>query len=125
MAEKNEAFEEKAATLVALTPESPDYAGETVSNNEIPFPVLTDTNLQVSALYGLVFDLTIIAQLYESFAELSIRQGEDIQEKLPLTATYVIDQEGSIRYAFLETDYRKRAEPAEILQVLAKLTAQE
>lgn len=32
--------------------------------------------------------------------------------------TYIIGTDGVIKYAFVDVDYRKRAEPAEILDVL-------
>lgn len=46
--------------------------------------------------------------------------GNDTQE-LPLPATYIIDREGKVRYAYLAADYRTRAEPEDILGTLQKL----
>lgn len=40
---------------------------------------------------------------------------------LPLPATYVIDQTGTVRWAFADTDYTKRAEPADIIAALDAL----
>jgi peroxiredoxin len=40
---------------------------------------------------------------------------------LPLPATYVIDRQGTIRWAFVNTDYTTRAEPADILAALDAL----
>ena len=37
---------------------------------------------------------------------------------LPIPGTFVIDQEGIIQAAFAETDYKKRMEPANIIQAL-------
>ncbi|MEO0631855.1 MAG: hypothetical protein AAFY46_14190 [Planctomycetota bacterium] len=42
---------------------------------------------------------------------------------LPLGATYVIDTDGTIAHAFLTADYRERAEPADLIDVLKKLAA--
>ena len=36
--------------------------------------------------------------------------------------TYVIDTQGTIRYAFLDADYKKRAEPSEVVDEVLKLT---
>ena len=41
--------------------------------------------------------------------------------ELPLAASYVIDTDGVIRYAFLDVDYRNRAEPSDIVEVLNNL----
>ncbi len=38
--------------------------------------------------------------------------------KLPLSATYIIDPDFAMRYAYLNPDYRQQAEPADILRAL-------
>jgi peroxiredoxin len=41
---------------------------------------------------------------------------------LPIPATYVIDQAGIVRYAFANPDFRLRAEPSEVLEVVRGLS---
>ena len=122
MADQKEAFDQTGATVVALTPELPDFSAATADESEFPFRVLTDLNLKVADEYGLVFDLTHLGELYESFAQLSEKNGKEIATKLPLSATYVIDQEGKITYSFVDVDYRKRAEPAALIEALQSLS---
>ena len=43
------------------------------------------------------------------------------EPELPLAVTYIIDKKGRIVYAFLETDYKKRAEPDLIIENLKRL----
>jgi hypothetical protein len=45
--------------------------------------------------------------------------GTDKAE-LPLSATYVVDRNGKIIYAFLDPDYKLRAESADIVAALKK-----
>jgi len=40
---------------------------------------------------------------------------------LPLAATFVVAVDGTITYAFVDTDYTLRAEPAEIMKELESL----
>ncbi len=40
---------------------------------------------------------------------------------MPIPATYVVDEHGVITYAFLDTDYTKRAEPTEVIDEYLKL----
>jgi peroxiredoxin len=54
--------------------------------------------------YGLAFDLQ--------------RVNAGHPRTLPLPATYVIDRAGTIRWAFVDTDYTTRAEPADIVAAL-------
>lgn len=109
------------ATLVAISPELPDNTKETVASNGLDFIVLSDVNNTVAESYGVVFTLTPeVHEIYNNAFGLDEHNG-DPSGKLPLAATYVIDREGIVRYAFLDADYTKRAEPADVLAALESL----
>ncbi|WKN45158.1 peroxiredoxin-like family protein [Tunicatimonas pelagia] len=114
-------FKAKGANLLALTPELPDKSLSTQEKNELEFEVLTDQANEVVRKYGLVFKLTPeVSELYKKNFSLAEYNGNDSDE-LPLAATYVIDKQGIIRYAFLDAEYRHRAEPQEIIEVLKSI----
>ncbi|MEO1655658.1 MAG: peroxiredoxin-like family protein [Bacteroidota bacterium] len=111
-------FKAKGANLIALTPEVPDKSLSTTEKNELQFEVLSDVGNTVAKEYGLVFKLIPeVAKIYQKAFDLHGFNGDESDE-LPLAATYVIDQEGKITYAFLDFDYRNRAEPKDILAAL-------
>lgn len=111
-------FQAAGATLVALTPELPDASLSTVEKHHLEFEVLTDYNNELARRLGLVFTLNDdLAGLYRRFMNLADYNGVDTNE-LPLAATYIVDPDFTIRYAYLNPDYRQRAEPADILQAL-------
>jgi len=114
-------FNALGANLIALTPELPDYSLSTKEKNELKFEVLSDIDNKVAREYGLVFYLgDEVARLYnESFNLIGYNGNED--NELPLAATYIIDQSGKIEYAFVEADYRVRAEPSELTAFLKKV----
>ena len=114
-------FKKAGASLIALTPELPDNTLSTQEKNQLQFEVLSDINNEVAFKYGIVFKLTNeVAHAYKQSFSLEDYNGNDDPE-LPLAATYVIDREGIIRYAFLDAEYRNRAEPGDILDVLEVL----
>ncbi|MFD1292902.1 peroxiredoxin-like family protein [Lutibacter holmesii] len=114
-------FTKAGATLMALTPELPDKSLSTSEKNELEFTVLSDINNKVGKEYGVVYQLnSTIASMYEKGFGLSTYNGNSSSE-LPLAATYVIDKNGIIQYAFLDEDYKKRAEPSEIITALHQL----
>lgn len=121
--EKLPDFEKAGATLVALTPELPDKAGPNAEKLELDFEVLTDLNHQVAEDYGIVFRLTpTVRDLYKKHFDLTDFNGTKAgDDRLPLAATYVIDRDGVIRWAFLDADYRKRAEPADVVAAVEAL----
>ncbi|SEQ53361.1 thioredoxin domain-containing protein [Neolewinella agarilytica] len=72
--------------------------------------------------YGIVFRLTDeVAKIYDAGFDLHRFNGDDSDE-LPLAATYIIDEDGKIIYAFLNADYRNQAEPSELTDFLAQNT---
>lgn len=114
-------FKAEGANLLALTPELPDNSLKTSEKHSLAFEVLTDLGNRVAEEYGIVFKLTPeVAEYYKKAFNLEIYNGND-SDKLPLAVTYVIDQNGIVDYAFVDADYRNRAEPQEILDSLKKL----
>jgi peroxiredoxin len=112
-----------SATLVAVSPLLPDRSLTVTEKNELAFPVLSDAGNEVARRFGLVFKLDDdLKQVYLDFFKIPLpdHNGDDSWE-LPITATYVIDQEARIRYAFVDPDYTKRAEPSEIVKALGAL----
>ncbi|WP_372808384.1 peroxiredoxin-like family protein [Pontiella sp.] len=113
-------FKAAGASLLALTPELPDQSMSTAEKHALEFEVLSDIDNQVAREYGIVFKLTDdVAKIYEEKFGLSAYNGNDSNE-LPLAATYIIAQDGTISYAFLDADYRNRAEPSVITAELNK-----
>ena len=119
--EKLPEFQKAGATLIALTPELPDNSLNTSEKNNLEFTVVSDLGNTIGKEYGVVFQLTNeVASIYQAGFGLNEVNG-DKSNQLPLAATYVIDKNGVIQYAFLNADYRERAESTEILSVLKKL----
>ena len=108
------------ATLLAISPELPNHSLTTHEKNELKFPVLSDPDNLVAKKFGLVFDLDnkLVPLFKENFnLDLVAINGTEKVE-LPIPATYVVDGEGVIQFAFVQSDYTQRAEPERILEVL-------
>jgi len=112
-------FEAKGAKLVVIGPELPDNSLTTTEKNELTFEVLSDIDMIVARSLNLVYQLPIeLQELYKKFGiDLAANQGNENQE-LPIAATYVVEQDGTISYHFLEEDYKLRADPEDILKAL-------
>lgn len=108
--------------LVAISPQIPDKSLTTMENARLSYPVLSDIDNAAARRYGLVFTLADeLRAIYEDLGvDIPSHNGLDHFE-LPIPATYVIDPQGIIRYAFIKVDYTQRAEPTEIINVLASM----
>lgn len=110
------------ATLVAVSPQTPDNSLSTVEKNELTFEVLSDVNNEVAQSYGLVFQLPeALRPIYANFGiDVPAHNGDDTFE-LPIAATYVISKDGTVAHAYVDADYTKRLEPSDIVATLQQL----
>ena len=112
-------FKTQSAQLVAISPQLPDETLSTAQKNDLEFDVLSDVSNKVAEQFGLLFTLDErIQALYTQFGIDFEHYYGDKSFKLPLPATYVINQEGVITYAFLNEDYTLRAEPIDVMTAL-------
>jgi peroxiredoxin len=113
------------ASLVAISPEKPDDTVSTAEKNSLTFEVLSDVGQKVGRAFGLVYEFTEeLKAAYHGFnLDIPARNGAPGEWALPVSATYVIDRDGSIIYAYTDADYRDRADPCEVLRALARKAA--
>ncbi|HEY4324666.1 MAG TPA: peroxiredoxin-like family protein [Mucilaginibacter sp.] len=110
-------FRDAGAKLIAITPEKPDETLTTKEKHDLEFEVLTDDDNKIAKLYGGVHQLNQeVKDFYKDRGVLD-HYDNNIQE-FPVPATYIISSEGKVIYAFVESDYRQRAEPAFIVGVI-------
>ena len=107
--------------LVAISPELPDSSLSTEERNALAYPVLSDLGNRVAHEFGITYTLPV--QVQKRFAgrlDIPAYNG-DSSQTLPLAVTYVVAKDRTIAYAFVDADYRKRAEPAAIIGALRRL----
>ncbi|MGP3949775.1 peroxiredoxin-like family protein [Streptomyces sp. 7N604] len=112
----------RGAQLVAVSPQIPDESLSLSEKHQLAFDVLSDVGSDLAKQYGLAFDLPEdLAAAYDSLGFDLQRVNGGHARTLPIPATYVIDREDEIRWAFVNSDYTARAEPADILAALDTL----
>ena len=111
----------EGASLVAISPQTPDNSLTTVEKDGLGFEVLSDSGNKVAHAFGVAYKVpAVVVEQLKGRLDLSKYNGDSSNE-LPLGATYVIDRQGVIRYAFVNGDYRKRAEPSAVVAALRSL----
>ncbi|MEN1679446.1 MAG: peroxiredoxin-like family protein [Planctomycetota bacterium] len=114
-------IEAAGATLVAVAPEQPAKVQQTIAKNDLTLTVLTDPGNMLAKKFGIAFTLPpSILPIYEERIGLAQYNGDN-RNQLPLAATYVIDPGGVIRYAFVDADYKRRAEPSDVVAAIEKI----
>jgi peroxiredoxin len=112
-------MEQFGASLIGISPETPDNSLSTIEKNNLVFDVLSDEGNRVARDFGLVMTVyEEIRPLYHGWGiDLPATNGDDSYE-LPLPATYVIDQDGIIQGAYINKNYTQRMEPDEVIRIL-------
>ena len=107
---------ESGAELVAISPQTIQHAFFMADQHHLRFPLLSDFHNEVARQFGLVYRVPDEQQvLYRrTFVNLPLANGDDSWE-LPIPATFVINQDGTISSADANPDYTVRPEPLEIL----------
>ncbi len=115
-------FKSLGAQIIAISSERPDYCLNTMERNGLEFEVLCDKGNKVAQEYNLVYKSESEIDLWDELGliKTAITNG-DISYELPVPATYIIDENMVIRYAYANPDYRRRANPQDVLNILAGL----
>lgn len=116
-------FVRLGASLVAVSPQTPDESLSTAEKNELVFTVLSDTDSRIAKKFGIAFDLfEELRPIYAQFGHALPEKNGDDSWVLPIPATFIIDQDGLVVFAFVDVDYRNRLEPTEIVTILKALS---
>jgi peroxiredoxin len=110
------------ATLVGISPETPDNSLTAIEKHQLEFEVLSDVGNRIARSFGLLFTV------YEEMRPLYLKWGLDVPAsngddswELPVPATYVIGRNGVIHAAHVDKDYTRRMEPDAVITALQEL----
>jgi peroxiredoxin len=107
------------AQVVSIMPDTASFTGDYVSQNELPFPVLSDVDLGYCLSLGLIFWVGAeIRRLYEE-AGVEIEKYHGNQSHfLPMAAKFVVGRDGLVKARQVNIEFRERMEPEAILAAL-------
>ena len=111
--------------LVALTPDTGHHLADTKRGQQLSYQVLSDVDGTVGLQFGVLF------RAPAAYREVLAGYGIDLAERhgneggfIPLPATYVVDRGGIVRYAFVNIDFTRRADPAAVVAALKHIQAE-
>jgi len=110
------------ATLVAITPEAGGTALRTKVDRGLDFDILCDLDNVLAMECGLVFPVPdSLRKAYMDIGrDFCMVYGNDAW-MLPAPATFIVRKDGVVARAFVDPDFRRRMEPADILKTLEDL----
>jgi peroxiredoxin len=112
------------ANVIAISPQTAVNSRKSVRDNKLGFPVLSDTNGEVGAAFGLRFALPdYLVDLYKALKNDLPAFNADPSWTLPMPARYVIGQDGIVLYSEVNPDYTHRPDPVDMFPVLERANA--
>lgn len=122
------ALRERGALLVAISPQTLRQSDFTVQQHALRFPLLRDEGAGLAEKFGIAYTPSQEMQNYYRSILVNIpfintginalKPATDAAWRLPLPATFVIGQDGVLRFAEAHADFRVRPEPADVLATL-------
>jgi peroxiredoxin len=112
-------IDQAGATLAAVSPQTVKQSFFMRDQHKLRFPLLSDAGNSVARQFGLTYRVPDEqkAVYQRAFVNLPFVNGEGSWE-LPISATYIIDRDGTVLYASANEDYTERPEPGDIVRVL-------
>lgn len=117
--EKIAEFKEKNATLVAISPQSPDNSLTVIEKHHLTFEVLTDKDNIFAKQLGIVFELQdFVLPYYQALGIDLSNFNENDNNSLPIPAVFVVNESSKIIYKFADANYMNRIDIDELLKTL-------
>lgn len=109
-------IEQAGATFVVISPQTVKQSYFMHDQHKLRFPLLSDSGNKVARQFRLTYRVPAAQEAVyrRAFVNLPLANGDDTWE-LPIPATYILDEAGTVIYAFAKEDYTDRPEPSEIV----------
>ncbi len=113
-------IEQSGATFLAISPQTVKQSYFMHDQHKLKFPLLSDGGNKVAHQFGLAYRVPAAQEAVyrRAFVNLPFTNGDDRWE-LPIPATFIVDRDSTILYAWANEDYTERPEPLDILNSLS------
>ncbi|PLY09077.1 MAG: alkyl hydroperoxide reductase [Arcobacter sp.] len=109
------------AALITLSPQTQDKSLYLFEKHSLNFDILYDKNNTIAKEFGIVYTLSDeVISTYDKLKVDILEANRNGTFDLPSPATYIVNKNYEIIYAFVDENYRKRCEPKTIIDVIKK-----
>jgi len=108
---------DKGASVIAISPQVPEYNQKTIRKTGATFSVIQDTGYHIMNAYHVSFTIdekTI--KKYRRFGRHIDRANANEDYILPVPATFIIGEDRRIRYIQYDPNYKNRSTVADVLE---------
>lgn len=114
-------LEKEGVQIIGISPDSVEKLAAYQEENEMPYTLLSDTNLETMKAFGIAFTVDQDTQSRYKNWGIQLNKGQgDSDPSLPVPSVFVIQPDGKISFSHSDPDYKVRPSGDEILKA-AKL----
>jgi len=113
-------IEATGARVIAVSPEKPEYLDKMAEKTKAEFTLLYDEDYKIADAYDVTFapsGMQIFTYNVALGAKLKKTHSDDSQ-RLPIPATYIVNEDGLIIWRQFDHNYKKRSSAKEIIKAL-------
>jgi peroxiredoxin len=117
-----EAIYEKGAKVIAISPERPENIRQTIEKTNAGFTLLYDDGYRISESFDVAFLPDFATRTaYNTALGANLKDAHsDDSQRLPIPATFIINQDKKVVWRHFDPNYRNRASVNDILMVLSR-----
>lgn len=110
------------ARLVAISPETHEHVAKTHAKAKTDYLALCDHKQEAAKAFKVIFEMDEPTQVkYRGFGIDLSKHNASGTWNLPAPAIFVIDTSGTIRWVHADWDYKKRADPDDVIKAVKAL----
>lgn len=110
---------EKGAAVLAISPETNESMNNIISKSKAKFTFISDTSYAIMNAYKVSFKVDEKILTRYKLAGIDIEKSNGNNDHiLPVPATYIIGTDKLIKFAYFNTDYKKRVNIKQLLTAL-------
>ena len=110
---------EKGASLITISPEIESSVEESISKSNATFEIISDKNYLIMNQYGVSFKVKEATLTKYKLFGINLEEANGNQDNiLPVPATFIINQNGTIEYIHFDENYKERLSVSEIIKQL-------
>lgn len=121
--EQLDKIEAKGAKVIAVSPEKQENLQKTKSKTGAEFTLLYDEDYKICEDFDVAFvPKEQMIDAYNNRLEANLENAHsDNSQRIPVPATFIIDQKGKVAWRHFDRDYKERASAEEIMEALNRI----
>ncbi|MHC4475987.1 MAG: peroxiredoxin-like family protein [Planctomycetota bacterium] len=105
--------------IIAISPDKPKKLAESIDKHHMRYTLLSDSTVEAAKAFGIAFKLddATLAKYAEYGIDLDDASGQS-HHLLPVPSVFITDTAGTIKFQYVNPDYKTRLDPNTLLAAL-------